>query len=82
MGTKKTDGLLPPVTEDDTIFLPYIFIILRGECSALVLVAPGRFYFDANRLILFIFLLSDQLSYFISAFFYLRDVSASIVIHS
>ena len=45
MGTKKTDGLLPPVTEDDTIFLVVICIILRGDPSALVLAHRGGFLF-------------------------------------
>lgn len=41
MGTKKTDGLLPPVTENDTIFLAIICIIPRGESSALALARWG-----------------------------------------
>lgn len=49
MGTKKTDGLLPPVTEDDTIFLAIICIILRDESSVLVLAHRGGFLFMHSR---------------------------------
>lgn len=37
-------------TEDDTIFLAIMCIILRGDSSALVLVAPGRIYFTPRLL--------------------------------
>lgn len=33
MGVKKTDGLLPPATEDDTIFL-HLYASLRRYCRS------------------------------------------------
>ena len=44
MGTKKTDGLLPPVTEDDTILFAQRYP-LRSISAVLVLAHRGGFFF-------------------------------------